>query len=88
LSSAAPGQHDLLKYERFKWQYEALKLEIAHNTEDPVGLEERVREIEGRFTADSGYEPWQRASIKRIVADYHLSQGRLQDARDRLVGSV
>jgi hypothetical protein len=70
------------------WQYEALKLEIAHNTEDPEGLEEAVRSTERRFSADSGYEPWQRASIKRVVADYYLSQGRLRAARDHLVESV
>ena len=58
LGTAANSQHDLLKYERFKLQYEGLKLEIGHNTEDPEGVEERVKEIERRFSNDSGYEPW------------------------------
>ena len=59
--------------ERYKLKHEALKLEISHNTEDPEGLEERVRDVERRFTNDQSYEPWQRASIKRIIADYYLS---------------
>jgi hypothetical protein len=88
LGTAAFGQHDLLKYERFKLQYEALKLEIGHNTEDPEGVEERIKEIERRFGSDSGYESWQRASIKRIIADYYLSRGRLGAARDHLVESI
>lgn len=58
LATAAPGQHDFLKYERFKLQYETLKLEIAHNTEDPEGVEEKVREIERRFSPESGHETW------------------------------
>lgn len=86
--TAASGPHDLLKYERFKWEYESLKLEIRHNTEDPEGVEARVREAERRFSSSSAYEPWQRASITRIIADYYLSQGRISAARDHLVASI
>jgi hypothetical protein len=88
LATAASGQPDHLKYERFKLQYEALKLEIGHNTEDAEGLEAKVREIESRFRRDSGFEPWQRASIKRVIADYYLSKGRISEARDQLVESI
>jgi hypothetical protein len=35
-----------------------LKLEIAYNTEDPEGMEEKIVETEKRFTADSSIESW------------------------------
>jgi hypothetical protein len=88
LATAAGGQPDHLKYERFKLEYEGLKLEIGHNTEAPESLQARVDEIEARFHRDSGCEPWQRASIKRVVADFHLSRGRVGAARDRLVECI
>jgi hypothetical protein len=62
-----------LKYERFKWQYEGLKLEIGHNTEDPDGVEKKVKEVERRFSSESTYEPWERVSITRVIAEYYLS---------------
>jgi hypothetical protein len=64
-----------LKYERFKLEYESLKLEIKHNTEDPEGLDARVREAERNFSStsnNSSYEPWHRASISRIIANYYI----------------
>lgn len=93
LSTASSGPNDLLKYERFKLEYESLKLEIKHNTEDPEGLDNRVREAERNFSIvpnnvpnidsthhssinannnNSSYEPWHRASISRIIANYYI----------------
>ena len=50
-----------------------MKLEIGHNTEDPDGVEKKVKEVERRFSSESTYEPWQRASITRVIAEYYLS---------------
>ena len=58
LATAAGAQPDHLRYERFRLQYEALKLEIGHNTEDPEGLQAKVTEIEARTQQDAGFEPW------------------------------
>ena len=50
-----------------------MKLEIGHNTEDPDGVEKKVKEVERRFSSESTYEPWQRVSITRVIAEYYLS---------------
>ena len=71
---------DLLKYERYKLKYEQLKLDLAHNTEDPQSLEQRVKDIERSLGQDSPYESWQVASLKQIMAEFYLSRGRLRDA--------
>lgn len=63
-------------------------MEIAHNTEDPQGLDNKIREIELRLRPDRGFEPWQRASIKRVIADFYLSKGRLREARAHLLEAI
>ena len=77
-----------MKYERFKLEYEQLKLEIDHNREAPEALQARVQEIEAKFNRESNFESWQKASVKRVVAEYYLSKGRITEARDRLVECI
>ena len=80
--------YDLLKYERFKLQYEVLKLELAHNTEDPESVEEKVKAIEQSLATDSVFESWQKASLKQIIADFYLSRGRLRAAQEHLLSAI
>lgn len=61
IREADTSQHELIKFERFKHEYEQLKLEIKYNIEDPEGLDQKVMLIEKSFSEDQSYEKWQKA---------------------------
>jgi len=82
------ASYELLKYERFKLQYEVLKLELGHNSEDAESLEEKVKGIEKNLATESAFEPWQKASLKQIIADFYLSRGRLRAAQEHLLAAI
>lgn len=88
LLSVPHGYNEQLKFERYKLIFENLKLELKYNTEDPQQLEKRIEDAIRIAAAHTGLELWQRASIRRVIADHYMDQGKIGEAQKLLVASL
>ena len=59
-----------MKYERFKIDYEVLKLHIQYNT---INLDRMIGDAENLLNDDGPYEYWHKAEFSRVLGDYYLS---------------
>ena len=80
-------QNDCLRYERFKVDYEVLKLHLEFNK---VNMEAIVIDAEklledNRFNP---YESWQKAEFSRVLGEHYLQNGHISKAKEMLSKSL
>eukprot|EP00347_Sterkiella_histriomuscorum_P010775 403374964 len=88
---AQSGDSEGVKFERFKVDYEDLKINLQFNTNSKsleLIVQNYVDTINRRYNQEQNFEPWQAAEMDRLIGEYYLKQGHLGESQKYLTRSI